>query len=130
MNNSITILVVEDDIIICEDIRSSLEKLGFTLLDTVSSGEAAIKKIRQKKPDFVMMDIVLSGRLNGIETAEIIVKTYQIPIIFVSAYSDPITKKRTENVHPYGYLTKPFHAEELKKVIQNALKKRKNEKKS
>jgi len=127
MNDSISILVVEDDIIICEDIRNSLEKMGYTLLDAVSTGEAAIKKIRQKKPNFIMMDIVLSGRLNGIETAKIINKKFNIPIIFISAYSYPITIKRAESTHPYGYLAKPFHADELKNIMEKAILKKQKE---
>ena len=127
MKEKISILVVEDDIIICEDIKSSLVKMGYNLLDTVTSGEAAIEIIKQEKPDFIMMDIVLRGRLNGIETAELITKEYHIPIIFLSAYSDPITMKRTEATNPYGYLAKPFHADELKEVLEKAIARRKEE---
>ncbi|MBN1781578.1 response regulator [bacterium] len=123
-----SILVVEDDVIICEDIRNTLLRLGYSLVDTVSSGEEAIEKVRTHKPDLVMMDIVLSGQMNGIEAGTVISREYKTPVVFLTAYTDSITMNRAQAAEPYGYLSKPFHKDELKAVIEAAIRKREEEK--
>ena len=120
--NPISVLVVEDDIIICEDIRNSIRKLGIDQVRIATSGEEAIEKAKQSKPDLVFMDIVLRGKLNGIDTAEILTKD-NIQVIFLSAYSDDTVKKRTDALKPLGYLTKPFHSDHLKAVLEEAIEK-------
>ena len=125
MHDNFSILIVEDDIIICEDMKSSLKQLGFKRVDSVTSGEAALEKVTREKPDLVMMDIVLRGQLNGIETSEILKRDFDLSVIFLSAHTDPDTKKRTDAVQPYGYLSKPFHALELKEAVEHALQKHK-----
>ena len=124
--NSISVLVVEDDIIICEDIRNSIQRLGIDQVRIATSGEEAIEKVKQSKPDLVFMDIVLRGKLNGIETAEILAKNH-IKVIFLSAYSDDTVKERTDALKPLGYLTKPFHSENLKAMLEEAVEKIKKE---
>jgi CheY-like chemotaxis protein len=119
---SISILVVEDDVIICEDIRNSIKRLGYQRVKIVTSGEEAIDSIRQDKPDIVFMDIVLRGELNGIETAEILAGE-NIQVIFLSAYSDQSVRDRTDALNPLGYLTKPFHSDDLKTVLEEAVSK-------
>lgn len=128
MNQKISILIVEDDVIIGEDMKSSIETLGYRITGTATSGEAAIEKIKAEQPDFVMMDIVLRGKLNGIETAKILNEKYNVPIIFVSAYSDQMTKDRINAVSHYGHLMKPFQLEEIKMVLEHAVMKRLEEK--
>ena len=122
----ISILVVEDDIIICEDIRNSIQRLGFQQVRVVTSGEEAIESVRREKPDIVFMDIVLRGELNGIDTAEILAGDH-IGVIFLSAYSDQSVRKRTEALNPLGYLTKPFHSNDLKAVLEIAVGKLKKQ---
>jgi two-component SAPR family response regulator len=120
--HSISILVVEDDVIICEDIRNSIKRLGYQKVRTVTSGEEAIDSIRQDKPDIVFMDIVLRGELSGIDTAQMMVKE-GVHVIFLSAYSDQSMRERTDALNPLGYLTKPFHSDDLKAVLEEAVEK-------
>ena len=128
MSNKENILIVEDDNIISEDIKRSLEKLGYRPIECVSSGEQAINRIKKTKPDLVLMDIVLRGRINGIEAATQVRLEFDIPVIFLSAYTDDITLKRAKKAKPYGYISKPYSDEELEKEIQSALKKYKKQK--
>ena len=117
------ILVVEDDMIICEDIRISLQTIGYKLAGIFESGEETLEQIKLLKPDLVLMDIVLRGRMNGIETARKIRDQYDIPVVFLTAYADKITLERAKKTKPYGYIFKPFDDLELKAVIGEALKK-------
>jgi CheY-like chemotaxis protein len=120
--HSISILVVEDDVIICEDIRNSIKRLGYQKVKIVTSGEEAIESIRQDKPDIVFMDIVLRGELNGIDAAQMLTRE-GVHVIFLSAYSDQSMRERTDALNPLGYLTKPFHSDDLKAVLEEAVNK-------
>jgi len=82
------ILVVEDERLIAEDIRRSLQNLGYSVTSVENSGENAIKKAQENKPDLVLMDIVLKGKMDGIEAAEQIHSLLDIPIVFLTSYSD------------------------------------------
>jgi two-component system cell cycle sensor histidine kinase/response regulator CckA len=123
------ILVVEDERIVAEDIKESLESLEYEVVSIVSSGKEAIDKARLLKPDIVMMDIVLHGKLNGIDTAENIHTQLNIPVIFLTAYADKITVDRAKLTQPYGYIVKPFDNKELSSTIEIALYKHKMEQK-
>jgi CheY-like chemotaxis protein len=128
MSLRVKILVVEDDMIICEDLRMSLKKIGYELIDMVASGEDALDKAEEHKPDLILMDIVLKGRLNGIETADMVRSRFDIPVVFLTAYADKITLERAKSTKPYGYIFKPFDDNELAAVIEKALKKHKKKK--
>ena len=117
------ILIVEDDSIICANLVKSLESFGLNVISTVATGEGAIELLNEMKPDLIIMDIVLRGRLNGIETAKRMHALVPVPIVFLSAYGDEITIKRANKTGPCGYIIKPFQEAELKQVIQDALKK-------
>ena len=127
MSTVLKILIVEDDVIIGEDIKKSVRNIGHEIVDFVPSGEQALERAEKLRPDLVLMDIVLRGRLNGIETAEQIHKQFQIPIVFLTAYADKITMSRAQRANPYGYILKPFEDEELKSVLEQAIEKRKKE---
>jgi CheY-like chemotaxis protein len=111
------ILVVEDENIIALDIKNRLKRLGFNIKAVVPSGEEAIRLASSMKPDLVLMDIVLRGNIDGVEAAEIISKENNIPIVFLSSFSDKDTIKQAFRISPHGYLIKPFNEEELKSVI-------------
>lgn len=82
------ILVVEDEVIIGEDIRSSLQKMGYDIPSTATTGDEAVRKVREYSPDLVLMDIMIKGEIDGIQTAEKIHSEFNIPIIYLTAYSD------------------------------------------
>ncbi len=127
--SKITILIVEDEWIIANDIRKSLERLGYKVPAIVSTGEEAIKKARDIRPDLVLMDIVLDGKMDGIEAARKIHSLYDIPFIFLTAHSDKRILNRAKVTEPFGYLLKPFKSREVFIVIEIALYKYRIEKK-
>ena len=123
------ILVVEDNRIVAEDIQQSLEVMGYTIFKTVPSGEAAIEVAKEEKPDLILMDINLKGEMNGTEAAEQIKHQFNIPIIYLTAYSDDDVLEKAKITEPFGYLIKPFDDRELRTTIEIALYKHKMERK-
>ncbi|PSB22725.1 hybrid sensor histidine kinase/response regulator [filamentous cyanobacterium Phorm 46] len=119
----INILIVEDELLIAKNLSQKLEKLGYKIADIVSSGADAIQRAGEMKPDLILMDIVIKGDIDGIETAAIIHQELDIPIIYTTAYADDETLQRAENTGSYGYLLKPFKERELHATIKIALSK-------
>lgn len=115
------ILIVEDETIVAEDIRGSLQNLGYDISAVVSSGEEAVKKVEDSDPDLVLMDIVLKGEIDGIEAAELIKSRFTIPVIYLTAYADENLLQRAKVTKPWEYILKPFEDEELHAVIEAAL---------
>ena len=122
------ILVVEDESIVAKDIQVCLRKLGYEVISTCSSGEDAIDKALEMKPDLIMMDIMLKGELSGIEAAAKIRETYDIPVIFLTAYTDRDTVDKAKETEPYGYIIKPFKEIDIQTAIEIALYKHSREK--
>ncbi|MFH1942844.1 MAG: PAS domain S-box protein [bacterium] len=118
---SVRILLVEDESLIAEDIKSVLKQLGYSVLPAVSSGEEAVRKAEELKPDLILMDILLSGEMDGVTATEIIRSRSDIPIIYLTAHADEGTLERAKKTEPYGYILKPFHDQELKSVIDTAM---------
>jgi len=123
------ILVVEDEAIVAEAIQKKLQKLGYTVPSTASSGEEAIKIVEKINPDLVLMDIVLQGDMDGIEAAEQIRTRFNIPVVYLTAYSDEKTLLRAKITEPFGYIIKPFKERELQVAIEMALYKHEMERK-
>jgi len=123
----INILVVDDERIVALDIRNTMERLGYTVCAMVSTGEEAVEKAGQLKPDLILMDIKLKGDMDGVQAAEIINRKHSIPIIFLTAYSDEKTLQRAKSSEPFGYLIKPFEERELHSTIEIALYKHRSE---
>jgi two-component system cell cycle sensor histidine kinase/response regulator CckA len=123
------ILVVEDESIVAEDLRNGLINLGYSVPSVVSSGEKAINTAREISPDLVLMDIVLQGEMDGIEAAKQIRLSYDIPVLYLTSYSDDRILERAKITEPYGYIIKPFRERELHINIEIALYKHKMEKK-
>ncbi len=115
------ILVVEDEIFIARDIQENLEEMGYVVTSIVPSGEQAIQKIEEERPDIVLMDIVLPGEMDGIETADIIHSKFDIPVIYLTAHGEEVIFERAKKTEPFGYIIKPFKNEELQKVIEMGL---------
>ncbi|HEY6973494.1 MAG TPA: response regulator [Nitrospiraceae bacterium] len=116
-----TILVVEDETIVAKDIQCSLQRLGYHVPSTATSGEEAIRKAGELKPDLVLMDIVLKGRMDGIETAQQLQHQYDVPVVYLTAYADHQTLDRAKTTTPAGYMLKPFQPTELRTTIELAL---------
>ncbi|MGZ7044578.1 MAG: response regulator [Methanobacterium sp.] len=117
----VKILIVEDEKILAMGLKNKLEKLGFTVTGLASSGAEAIGSVKTTQPDLVLMDIVLKGEMDGIDTAKFIVNLHDIPIIYLTAYADDKTLERAEKTCPYGYILKPYKDNELKANIKMAL---------
>jgi diguanylate cyclase (GGDEF)-like protein len=114
------ILVVEDERLVGRDVQNMLLRLGHEVAGVVATGEEALTVIRERPPDLVLMDVVLKGELDGIETAKTIKDEFALPIIFLTAYADEITLSRAKFADPLGYLLKPFELRELQTAIELA----------
>jgi len=123
------ILIVEDEAIVAEDIRNSLQNLGYTISAVVSSGEEAITKIEEDMPDLVLMDTVLKGDMDGIEAAGQIHSRFNIPVVYLTAFTDKKTIERAKLTEPFGYIVKPFDDKELHTAVEMAIYKHKIESK-
>ena len=115
------IFVVEDESIVSLEIQSRIKHLGYIVSGTAASGDEAIRKVIDLKPDLILMDIRIKGEIDGIETAAEIKKIYDVPIIFLTAYADPVTIQRAKITDPFGYIIKPFEERELHISIEIAL---------
>jgi signal transduction histidine kinase len=118
---TIQILIVEDEAIIADTLATRLTKMGYQVVDTIDTGEDAIEISIQKKPDLVLMDIMLAGDMDGIEAAQRIYHILSIPIVFLTAYADEKTLEKAKITKPFGYIVKPFKEQELKATIEIAL---------
>ena len=115
------VLIVEDETLIAMELKDRLERNHYTVCGVVARGEDAIKQIEQFRPDLVLLDVHLAGRLNGIETARRLRETIDIPVVYLTAYSDPQLVAEATRTEPYGYLVKPFDERELCATIDLAL---------
>ncbi len=120
-NETVKVLVVEDEYILAINLQESLESLGYTVLDIADSAELAIEKATQLRPNLILMDIRLRGELDGIQAAEQIWLYLQIPVIYVTGHSDKSTVERATLTSPFGYILKPIKEKELYVAIQTAL---------
>jgi len=119
------ILIVEDEKIIAFDLQRRLKSFGFEVLGSCSSGAEALELCARDRPDIVLMDIMLEGDLDGIETSRLLLERHQIPSIFLTAYSDPNTLERAKIAQPLAYIIKPFKERELYTTLDVALYKSK-----
>ena len=122
MNEKISILLVEDEVITAMLIEAQLKKIGYTLTNHVTTGENAIAATLLKRPDIILMDIRLAGNIDGIEAASVIKSETNIPIIFITSYDDQATRDRVRNLDPLGFLEKPLEIYKLKDIIDSHFK--------
>ena len=114
-------MIVEDSRIVAEDIRQKLIELGYTVTAVATSGEKALAAVELDVPDIALMDIELGDGINGIETATELRQTYQVPVIYLTAYTDEDTINRAKHTEPLGYIIKPFDDKELRSAIEIGL---------
>src|SRR5438046_5611280 len=115
------ILVVEDEHIVAKDIQLRLQGLGYHIPAVATSGEEALQKAEESRPDLVLMDIRLKGPMNGVEAAEELRRRFNIPVVYLTAYADKHTLDRAKVTEPFGYILKPFEERELYTCIEVAL---------
>ncbi|MCA1825839.1 MAG: ATP-binding protein [Myxococcales bacterium] len=115
------ILVVEDENIVAMDLRASLTALGYQVTDTAGTGHEALESAQQRQPDLVLMDINLRGEMDGITTADLMRTRYDLPVVYLTAFSDDATLRRARVTEPFGYLLKPFDERELHIAIEMAI---------
>ena len=126
MSNA-NVLVVEDEAITALDIEQSLKHIGYGVVGTCDTGEAAVERANQSKPDLILMDIMLKGQMDGITAAAKIRSMRDVPVVFLTAFADEGTLSRAKIVDPYGYILKPFEEAELRTAIELALHRFKRE---
>lgn len=122
MNKDIPkILIVEDEFIVAKNLENKIAALGYEVVGIYSEGEEALKNIPKKKPDIILMDIMLAGKLNGIDAATQIQSEFNLPVIFLTAYSSREMLEKAKLAHPFGYILKPYGDRELEINISIAL---------
>jgi CheY-like chemotaxis protein len=121
MKRKFKVLIVDDEAIFAMSIQRLLTNSGNFVCELASTGEEAVKRVKKAKPDLVLMDVILTGQLNGIEAAAGIRSLYDTPIIFITGYQEKKLIERIENVEFSTYLIKPIKPEDLEHAIQRQL---------
>ncbi len=121
MNMPIQTLIVEDERLVAQHISQLLQDEGYHVCAIASDGQTAIKKTIELQPDLILLDIRIKGEIDGIETAAHIQSLYNIPFLYLTAFSDRETVERAQLTSPMGYVLKPFRREQLLSSIAVAL---------
>ncbi|MCK9579296.1 MAG: response regulator [Methanoregula sp.] len=116
-----SLFIVEDEAIVANDLKETLMSLGYAVTGMTKSGEVALEKIGETRPDLVLMDIHLAGTMDGIDTAGKVRTLYNIPVVFLTAYADNALLERAKLTEPYGYIIKPYDDRGLQSTIEMAL---------
>ena len=122
------IMVVEDEAVIAIRLQERLTAMGYHVVGISYSGEEAMKQARRLRPDLVLMDIMIPGEMDGIAVAKWVKAELDIPVIFLTAFSEDKIIERAKQAKPYGYIVKPFQDRELKASVEIALYKKETEK--
>jgi DNA-binding LytR/AlgR family response regulator len=117
------VYIVEDEILLSKDLENILKSNGYNVVGVSQSGEEFLEKVVEERPNIVLMDIMLKGKITGIEAAKKLREMLDIPVIFLTAYSDENTVEKAKESFPYGYIIKPFREKELITTIEVALNK-------
>lgn len=115
------VLIVEDEPILAIMYRKGLEGGGYEVSGVVSSGEDAVSEAGRLLPDIIVMDIILSGAMDGVEAAELIGRNFGIPCVYVTGNNDQMTKSRAMKTEPVDYLVKPVNMSYLCEIIYISL---------
>jgi DNA-binding LytR/AlgR family response regulator len=117
----VSIIIVEDEVIVAKDIQQTLMRLGYKVPATAISRNGALEKIAEYNPNLVFMDINLKGEIDGVRIALEIKEKFDIPVIFLTSYVDKETIDRAKIAEPYGYIVKPFNETDLRTAVEIAL---------
>jgi DNA-binding LytR/AlgR family response regulator len=118
MNPATKILIIEDEMVIAANISLQLTSLGYEVTGIIPRGEEALIHIKVNKPDIVVLDINLKGEIDGIETAQLMQKDQNIPIIYLTANADDNNFNRAKATNPYAFISKPFKKLDLQRAIE------------
>ena len=118
-----SILIVEDEMIVAMDLRDVLVEMGYRVTEVVSSGEEAIEAVTRRRPDLVLMDVMLRGHIDGVTAAKLVRDMFRVPVVVLTAFADDASIQRVKLSEPFGYLLKPFEERELRSAIEVALHK-------
>ena len=129
IGDKIKIIVVENELIVAKNIENQLRKLCYDVIAVSDNGAEAVAKTAELTPDLVLMDINLAGEMDGVDAARIIGETYQVPVVYLTAFADNETLQRAKITGPFGYVIKPFEPKKLHTTIEIALYKHGMEKK-
>ncbi|MBC5767651.1 response regulator, partial [Ramlibacter albus] len=121
MSMAACVLVVEDIAPVAADLEARLIALGYRVTGIAADATEALAEVRSCRPDLVISDIAMHGDMDGIALARVLRDEHALPVIIVSAYSDEATLARAKDASPYGYMLKPFDAQELRVNIEIAL---------
>ena len=127
--SSCRILIVEDESIAAMALEECLHDFGYEVTNIAPSRENALSSLENDPPDLVLMDINLRGKEEGIELGELVMKRWDIPVVFLTAYADKETISKAKEAFPYGYMVKPYVERELQAVIETAVHKHRADKK-
>lgn len=119
--HKVKFLIVEDETVAAMEIQMEIEKIGGQITSIVHTEKNALNSVKQNKPDIILMDIKLGKNQNGIEIAKKIHETNNIPIFYITAFSDDRIMQEAFKTNPIGYIVKPFKPEDLKTNIQLAI---------
>jgi DNA-binding response OmpR family regulator len=114
-------LIVEDEVLIAEELKARLSLLGFSVIAAVDSGEEGIAIATRERPDLVLMDIRLKGEKDGVQATKEIHQQVDVPIVYLTAYSDRLSVDRARGTEYDGFVLKPFRAGELQSTIEIAM---------
>ncbi len=127
MKKEIKIMIVEDEAIAALGMQYALTSCGYTVLEPLSSGEEAVKKFKQDRPDIVLLDIYLEGNMDGIQAALKIRSISDTPIIFITGYQDEDILEKINSIESSIFLLKPVETREIESAIDQVLGKRSTE---
>lgn len=115
--DKVQIMIVEDDMIIAADIMMQLNQLGYEVTGIFPRGEDALKQLEATKPDIILMDINLKGKMDGIEVGQQIYTRYALPLIYLTANADDATFHRAKATKPFAFISKPFKRSDLERTL-------------
>lgn len=115
------VLIVEDELILAQLYKQVLSRMDIEIIGIATNSSDALQIVETNKPDLIFMDIMIEGDLDGIETTRQIQALYDIPVLYLTASSDPLSKKRAQETKFIDFLIKPVALDDLKNVLQRSV---------
>jgi CheY-like chemotaxis protein len=120
--SAVRILVVEDELIVAEDLRRRLSAMGYLVIGVVTSGEDALRKVDEVRPDLVVMDISLRGEMDGVTAAHRLREEFGTPVVYITGHGDPDTLQRAKTTPGFAFVMKPVDDREMEYILEMVLK--------